>query len=73
MYSEDLESEELLISESVGLAFHSFDFVVRAFQGGCGNGMVVVGEDSHGVKTKGFGEVGGRKGDITDFGEMENQ
>jgi hypothetical protein len=33
MDSEDFESEELLISESVGLTFHGLDLVVRAFEG----------------------------------------
>ena len=27
-----LEFEELMIAETVGLAFHRFDFVVRAFE-----------------------------------------
>ena len=52
MESKDFQPEEFLISVSIGLAFHSFDLVVGAFQWPCGDGVVVVGQDSKGVKTK---------------------
>lgn len=57
MDSEDFESEELVVSEAIGLAFHGFDLVVRAFQGARGNGVGVVGQDSQRMKTEGPGEV----------------
>jgi hypothetical protein len=31
MYRQDLEFEELVVSEAEGLSFEGFDFVVRAF------------------------------------------
>ena len=46
MESEDFEFEEFVVSESVGLAFHGFDFVVGAFQGAGRDGVVVVGQDA---------------------------
>jgi hypothetical protein len=55
--SKDLETEELLISESVGLTFHGLDFVIGPFQGACRNGVVVAGEDSHGMKAECLGEI----------------
>ena len=62
MDSEDFESEEFLVSKSIGLAFHRFDFVVGAFQRACGNGVIVVSQDSQGVEAKGLG--GGLMGDL---------
>jgi aldose 1-epimerase len=34
------------------LAFHGFDFVIGAFQRARGNGVIVVGQDSHGMEAK---------------------
>ena len=57
MYSEDFEHEEFGVSESVGLAFHGFDFVVGAFQRAGRDGIVVPGEDAPGVKAECLGKL----------------
>ena len=53
MDAEDFEFEELGISESVGLSFHRFDFVVGAFQGSGRDGVVVPGQDALGMEAEG--------------------
>jgi len=55
--SVDFQDEELMVSEAVGLAIHGFDFVVGAFQRSGGNGVVVVGKETVGVKTERSGEL----------------
>jgi hypothetical protein len=50
--AEDFEFEELGISKSVGLAFHRFDLVVRAFQGAGRDRVVVSGQNPSGVQSK---------------------
>jgi len=57
MDAEDFEPEEFGISESIGLAFHGFDFVVGAFQGAGRDGMVVPGQDTEGVEAERLGEL----------------
>jgi hypothetical protein len=42
----DFEFEEFQISEAIGLTFHGFDFVVGAFKGSGGDGVVVIGQDA---------------------------
>ena len=42
----DFEFEELDVAEAVGLAFHGFDFVVGALEGGGGDGVIVPVEDA---------------------------
>ena len=48
MDAADFEFEELGVSESVGLSFHGFDFVVGAFQGGGRDRVVVPGQNALG-------------------------
>ena len=57
MDAEDFQAEELLISESISLAFHGFDFVVGSFQRPGRDGMVVVGQDALGMEAKGLGKI----------------
>jgi len=53
----DFEVEEFLVAESVVLALHGFDFVVGAFEGSGGDGMIVPGEDALGVGQESAGEL----------------
>ncbi|HVA44791.1 MAG TPA: hypothetical protein VNH11_00265, partial [Pirellulales bacterium] len=55
--SQDLQLEECLIAETVGLTLHGLDLVVRAFQGTRGDGVVVVVEDPFPVGAHGLGEL----------------
>jgi hypothetical protein len=57
MDAEGFEPEEFGISESIGLAFHGFDFVVGAFQGAGRDGVVVPGQDTEGVEAERLGEL----------------
>src|SRR5690242_5736872 len=44
--AQDLQFEEGLISEPVGLSFHGLDLGIGPFQRSCGDPIVVVGQDS---------------------------
>ena len=57
MNPEDFKFQKLWISESVGLTFHGFDFVVGAFKGAGGYGVVIPGEDTLGVEAERFGKI----------------
>ena len=57
MDREDLEFEELVISEAIGLAFHGLNLVVETLQGACGNPVVVIGQDALAVFGHGAGEL----------------
>ena len=57
MDAEDFEPEEFGVSRAVSLAFHGFDFVVRAFKGADRDRLVVRGKDSPGVEAERFGEL----------------
>ncbi len=57
MDSEDFESEELVIAEAIGLAFHGLDLVVGPFQRSGGEGVVAPGEDAQDMGAEGLGEV----------------
>ena len=46
-----------MVTKAVGLTFHGFDLVVGAFQRAGGNGVVVVGKETVGVKTERSGEL----------------
>ena len=53
----DLEFEEFVISETVGLTLHRSDFVVGALQRAGGNSELEVVEDSSRVSLEGAGEL----------------
>src|SRR3974377_460377 len=46
MYCQDLEFEELVVSEPIALPLHGFDLVVGSFKGTCANRVVVVGQEA---------------------------
>ena len=47
----------MVVSEAISLTFHGFDFVVDAFQRSGGDGVVVVGQETVGVKAKRSGKL----------------
>jgi hypothetical protein len=57
MEGEDFEDEELLVSNSIGLTFHGFDFVVGAFEWVGRSEIAVIGQAAEGVEAEGLGEL----------------
>jgi hypothetical protein len=53
----DFEDKELAVTKAVGLAFHSFDLVVRAFQRTSGDGIIVVSHKTMRVESERAGEL----------------
>jgi hypothetical protein len=49
MDRQDLELEELLITEAICLALHSLDLVVGSLQGTGGDRTIVVGQEASSV------------------------
>ena len=55
MDSEDLQLEELHVSEPVSLPLHRLDLVVRTLQGSGRDGVAVVRQDPRAVSRQGLG------------------
>jgi hypothetical protein len=52
--SQDFEFEKFKITESIRLAFHSFDFIIGTLQGYGGDWIVIVGQDAGAIQGQGF-------------------
>ena len=55
MESQDFEFEKFKITESIRLAFHSFDFIIGTLQGSGGDWIVIVSQDAGAIQGQGFG------------------
>jgi hypothetical protein len=66
----DFEVEELLVTVSVGLAFHGFDFIVGAFQRAAGYGVIVIVQEAGMIGAKRLGECD-QLADFRGFGAFD--
>lgn len=50
MERQDFELGEFMVPEALGLPLHGFNLVIGAFQGTGGNGVIIVGQESHNLR-----------------------